>query len=505
MNFPDSKRTGTLGELDIERLFVSWSWNVGTDRIDTGYDLFVAPDSKKYSGARFLIQAKGTARTSRNGCITAKVSKSRLREYAVNVHPVFVVRVTGDGKLFWIHAQKWASENPGHLCGDGYSQIRFELKNDLSDRSAFEAYLDALLKDRSIFPIVHESDDFRALNSLDPNVGVKISQGPHGLQHEIYAKSEPVRATFNFRAQGSRENVERATEAIGFGLPRTFDVEELSVVGSPVFSAIAGKKISNAKISVQHIPSGYSTIRLYPGKKFSINSPGLNIRARMFQGTLGLAISTESLDSVFNVKLLLPLPGGPQKPEFSFGMNTAAMTGKAIREFDELAPVANWVEKVNVERALYIEASHKDKTGRLNPDEDAFLSYGPLLRWFLLIGRLHLVAKALDSDFSLPPDPLFSHQDISDIDLAYCLLKGDATKINLKRLVFTPEEGVVVPSGEHDAHLNTSLRFSLFGQNVGEIPVAIRLNKFCVEIDPNTGEVSMSKAADGNAEISHAP
>ncbi|WP_131224887.1 DUF4365 domain-containing protein [Achromobacter marplatensis] len=505
MNFPDSKRTGTLGELDIERLFVSWSWNVGTDRIDTGYDLFVAPDSKKYSGARFLIQAKGTARTSKNGRVTAKVSKSRLREYAVNVHPVFVVRVTGDGKLFWIHAQKWAAENSGQLRGDGYSQIRFALENDLSDRYLFERYLEQLLKDRPQFPIVHEADDVRVLNSLDPNVGVKISRGPHGPRHEIYAKSDPVHATFNFRAPAGRDNLQRATEALGFGLPRTFDVEDLSLLGSPVFSAIAGKKLSNATVSIQPIPARYSTVRLYPGCKFSINSPALVIRARFFQGALGMAISTDNMDSVFNVKLLLPQPDSPQKPEFSLKINDTAMAGKPVKEFDELAPVANWVEKVNLERSLYLEISYKGKTGRLNPDSGAFLACEPLLRWLLLIGKLHLVAKALDSDFTLPSDPYFSRQDVSDIDLAYCLLKGDATKIHIKRLLFTPRDGVAVPFGKHDYYLSTNLGFSLLGQYVGEIPVTIRLSKFSVETDADTGNVLISKGADGSAEIAHAP
>jgi len=505
MNFPDSKRTGTLGEIDIERLFISWSWNVGTDRIDTGYDLFVAPDSKKYYGARFLVQAKGTAQTSRNGWVSAKVSKSRLREYAVNVLPVFVVRITGEGKLYWVHAQKWAVENPALLCGSGYSQIRFELKNDLLDRNAFEAYLGGLIKDQVRFPMAHELEDFRALNSLDPNVGIKISHGASGRQYEIYAKAKPVRATFKFKASGNAENIQRAAEAFGFGLPRTFDVENLSVEGSPVFSEIQGKKASSAQITIQPVPSGYSTLRIYPGRKFSINSPGLAIKARMYRGPLGLAISTDGLDSVFNGKLLLPLPDSPRQPEFSFGINSAAISGKALKEFDELASIANWVDKVNIECALYLEASHKGKTGRLNPVEDAFKSYEPLLRWFRLLGRLYLVSKALDSDFALPPDPHFSRQDIADIDLAYFLLKGDTTRINLKRLRFTPEANIEVPPGEQDARLDTNLKFSLLGQLVGEVPVTIRLKKFHVEIDSDTGSITMSETADGSAEISHAP
>ncbi|MFY2839345.1 hypothetical protein [Achromobacter xylosoxidans] len=503
MNFPNSKRIGTLGEMDIERLFISWSWNVGVDRIDTGYDLFVAPDSEKYSGARFLIQAKGTARKG-VGCVVARVAKARLREYAVNVHPVFVVRVTGDGRLFWVHAQRWAAEYPGKLVGSGYSEIRFPQDNDLCDREFFERYLEKVLMGRSAALADNELEDSRMLNSLDSRVGVRLNRGANGLQHEIYAKSEPVQAKFHFKTLGGKENLERANEALGFGLPGTFDVGDLDVTGSPVFSAIAGKKVPTAKISIEQSPVGTSTIRLFPGTKFSINSPGLSIRARVYRGLLGLAVSTEGMDCLFDVKLLLPFPDGSRQPQFKLGIRSSAVAGRAIQELDELAPLANWVDKVNAERALYLETSFKGKSGRLIPESNAYDSLQETLRWFLLLGRLHLVAKALDSDFSLSQDPVFSHQDFLDINLAYALLKGETTTINLSDISFRPNEGEVVPSGEHDAVLNTSLRFSLFDRTVGEIPVTIRLSNFVVKTDLETGVVLLKKGGEGVAEISHA-
>ena len=82
MNFPENQKTGVLAEIDVERLFTSWSWNVGKDRIDVGYDLFVMPDHAQYQGARFLVQVKGTAQKKKKGIIVAPVSKDRLRQYA---------------------------------------------------------------------------------------------------------------------------------------------------------------------------------------------------------------------------------------------------------------------------------------------------------------------------------------------------------------------------------------------------------------------------------------
>lgn len=93
-NFPENQKTGDLAEQDVQRLFTSWGWNTGKDRIDAGYDLFVCPDEAKYNGARFLIQTKGSAKAKAKVSITAPVSKGRLRQYAGNILPVFIVRVT---------------------------------------------------------------------------------------------------------------------------------------------------------------------------------------------------------------------------------------------------------------------------------------------------------------------------------------------------------------------------------------------------------------------------
>lgn len=67
MNYPLTQRTGALAEMIVAQLFVSWSWNVGRDQIDIGYDLFVAPAHDTYKGGRFLVQIKGTAKATAGG------------------------------------------------------------------------------------------------------------------------------------------------------------------------------------------------------------------------------------------------------------------------------------------------------------------------------------------------------------------------------------------------------------------------------------------------------
>jgi hypothetical protein len=60
--------------MDVARLFVSWSWTVGKDHIDTGYDLNVEPSISEFRGHRFLVQVKAT-KQSKRGKIVAHVSK----------------------------------------------------------------------------------------------------------------------------------------------------------------------------------------------------------------------------------------------------------------------------------------------------------------------------------------------------------------------------------------------------------------------------------------------
>jgi hypothetical protein len=140
MNFPENQKTGRLAEVDVERLFTSWSWTVGTDRIDVGYDLFVEPNQQRFSGARFLVQAKGTLSKKKQKYI-ARVSKMRLRQYATNPLPVFIVRVTPDGELCWLHAQRWCQAHRSIIAGAGYANIPVSREKDLRDREPFESYL----------------------------------------------------------------------------------------------------------------------------------------------------------------------------------------------------------------------------------------------------------------------------------------------------------------------------------------------------------------------------
>lgn len=91
MNYPITQQTGALAEHDVTRLFLTWGWTVGQDRIDVGYDLTVEPPQDRFKGHRFLVQVKGTA-SRKGGKVVAPVAKKRLRQYAINPLPVFLIR-----------------------------------------------------------------------------------------------------------------------------------------------------------------------------------------------------------------------------------------------------------------------------------------------------------------------------------------------------------------------------------------------------------------------------
>jgi hypothetical protein len=146
MNFASTERTGRLGEIDVERLFITWSWTVGKDLIDVGYDLTVEPDIAEFGGHRFLVQAKATAENKKHGNVIAPIAKSRLRQYARNPIPVFIVRVTGDGALYWLHVQDWATAHGKRLSGDGTARINIPKTQRLEDKDDFVAYLKQIFK-----------------------------------------------------------------------------------------------------------------------------------------------------------------------------------------------------------------------------------------------------------------------------------------------------------------------------------------------------------------------
>lgn len=486
------------------RLFTEWGWNAGKDQIDSGYDLCVGPDHAKYKGARFMVQVKGTATAKVKASLTAPVAKQRLRQYAESVVPVFIVRVASDGGIYWIHAQWWASQNPSRLNGSGRAGIRIDKVNNLRDRERFETYLETafVMSPTSGKPVSALEHEVNTLNSLDPRLGVRIRQTGIGKEHEFYGKNEPFEGKFTFSPVQTEENISKLRDAIQYGLPREVNVNSFQMTGSPVFDRVSGG-FGKGTLTIGPVSNETGRACIYPGSKYSITASPLGIDFRIYRGQAGVALSNEEIDSPFNLILKLGLKDVKGKANVDLGLRIKKISSSPIREFDELRPLVDWVEQVIVRKAVFIELKLPQVRERptMSTGDKSIDSLLPVLRWMNIISRLHLVAKALNSDFSLREPDGLSKEDLSDIDLSYALLKGD------RRQVFPNEitiDNPVVAAEQvtgHRLYCATTLEIEIQGQMVGQIPVAIDLIGFKAETVPSTKSLRISPTEHSEAWI----
>ncbi len=505
MNFPNSHRTGALAEIDIERLFMSWRWNVGQDRIDVGYDLCVTPDRAKYQGARFLVQVKGTAQKKRKGVVVAPVSKARLRQYASDVLPVFIVRAMPGGEFYWLHAQAWAESNQDRLRGSGTAGVRFDVSHALAHRDAFEAYLEKVLPGR-----LHETPgglsdlaaESRFLNSLDPRLKVRLSVRENTKTHEVFATSEDVASQFTFSPLRSPENLERLRDAVEYGLPRAIEVENFQLTGSPLFSEIGASGVNWGTLTIGQASRQPGTVRLYPGRRYSISAAELALDADLFNGQKGAAIINEMRESVIDLSIrLVPYQAGG-KATVSMGLRPALLADRPLQHIDALRPLAVWTEQVAAQGSMFIELAFNHGRAPLAASDEGVNKLRPFLHWARTLSRLHLVAKALDSSIALPLEFELSAEDVGDIDLAYMLLKGERRAIDLGPIEFEPDRPI--GSAGNTFFCTTTLAFAILGWPLGHIPVAIELANYSLEEVANSSRMRLTKGETGQAWISYA-
>jgi hypothetical protein len=275
MNIPPSMMIGKLAEQDVARLFTSWLWNVGQDIVDTGYDLSVQPDTALFHGCRFLVQVKGTSR-KRRGRITAPVSKQRLRQYAVNPLPVFLVRSTAEGELYWLHVQPWAKQNVHQLKGSGDAQVVLPRDQRLHDKDGFVGHLAEILKPiaerrGAVADLARERSQH--LSSVDPRLGVKVGLRDGAESYEIFAQSNNATFGFELRPATDPKNIENLRDAIRFGLPATLDVDLFRMTGSELFPALGVGDIHHGRFSMGPVEHEDGTLRIYPGTRGSCVIP----------------------------------------------------------------------------------------------------------------------------------------------------------------------------------------------------------------------------------------
>jgi hypothetical protein len=505
MNFPESQRTGVLAEQDVERLFTSWHWTVGKDRIDVGYDLSVEPDQERFKGARFLVQVKGTNR-QKKGHIVATVSKVRLRQYAQNVLPVFLIRASSDGTLTWLHVQQWACASIHKLDGDGYSGIRFDSSNLLNDRARFETYLFEIMRplgerNDSLVNLAKERESY--LCSIDESFGVRVGLRNGRAHYEVYAKSETATAHLKICPTSSKENISKLEDVLEFGIPTSVEVDSFQVEGSKLFDEIGASTNLRGNLLIQSTARDQGSVHFFSASKKSAISESFAIPAYLFNGSKGIAISNESMDSIFDLNIRVALTQQNSTGNVRIGLREIKVTSQPIKFLEELAAKTDWVEKAIANQFIRVELWFRDVRAPMVASGDSFDSMRRFLGQLLILSKLHHVAKALDSEISLGKDFFLKKEDAEDIELAYALLKGEKKSIQINPLDFELMPSMEVPFHDGVFFITTLFSFAVADMELGEIPVRIYLCGYQISQSPRQNMLRLEKGMHGEAWISY--
>jgi Domain of unknown function (DUF4365) len=160
-----------------------WLWRKQTPDFFVDYHIEVVERGEP-TGRVFGLQIKGVSNLKRRkNLIRYRMGRKHLSYYRDNARlPIFVALVdTTKGAAYWLFAQKYLREqaSKANLDNQNSLTLRFEADDSFSNLARFgnvlaeaERYL------RELFPgspAAAISERERALNSLDPDIGVKLS------------------------------------------------------------------------------------------------------------------------------------------------------------------------------------------------------------------------------------------------------------------------------------------------------------------------------------------
>lgn len=497
MNFPPTQRTGALAEMAVTQLFMSWSWNVGQDRIDMGYDLFIAPTHETYKGGRFLVQVKGTTKKADTKSISTSISKNRLRQYAESSIPVFIIRATSDGQLYWLHAQEWARQSESRIMGQGYINVTFEKNKTLSNRQNFEEYLRPLL-------IVHNSKGTK--HTLPASLHSSIfTENPKNKTSDIELNlPESLLAELSFIPNKNPQNLDQLKDILFFGLPGKVFVESFNIKGLPLPENLSGN-FGKGEITLTPVDSNPGKIRLIPGQKRAITSTELILDAEAFSGYKGFAITNERKFSTLDLCIRILLDESFHcEPKARFSFRTASFPEKPIRDIDELSQIYLWTEQALKHQGFILELEFSEQRISLPFPQESYKTAVDFLYLAHILGKIHLIARTTNSPLRIPTEFSLSREDLRDIDTAYSLLRGD------KQQTLTGFSMKLTPNNEINSSRKISLfgrkmlTFKLFDQELCKIPARFDLDDFKVENIPNSTEVLITPSDNSKAWISFA-
>jgi hypothetical protein len=484
-NFPDSKRTGELAELAVETLFTSWGWTVGKDRIDVGYDHFVEPDRRLFGGARFLVQTKGTASTGK-GRLVVPIDKVRLRQYAVNRIPVFVVRSLGTGDLLWLHVQAWCQQNRGRLDGEGQARIVVPSLNTLADRDVFEKYLlGALLPERTSRSLATAAAErSRYLSSIDSRVSVDVQATAQGEAYFLSAHAgSGVQPIGEFKFQfASREDASSAiskfSEHVDFGVPTQFEVAALHVSGSPVFDELGLGSNRPAKVELDgRRTNAHALVQLIAGEAYRVGVPIISSPSEVFAGQKGVSIRPKQA-SLVDIEVRLQPEAEGVSGNFEITVNHAFVDGRPLCRVTELHEFGRWSEEVLRSNSILTVLNlggGKRVSSRL--PSSGMHELRSLIEWLSLLSKAQAIAEFFNSDFQFSSEEEVSNAEIESVQTAFQLLRGERLQSTITAVDFEPNE-VPLISDESFFILTSPFDVRLGGRLIGTLHIKIGLERF---------------------------
>jgi len=495
VNFPENKRTGELGELDITRLFTSWSWTVGKDHIDTGYDLNVEPSTAEFRGHRFLVQVKST-KHSKRGKVVARVAKMRMRQYAKNPLPVFLIRVTPDGKFYWLHVQPWAKANMLRLAEDGEAGVSMPEGQTLENKERFVDYLRDVFRPAaermaSLPELAEERSNY--LSQIDPRLLVKAGLKDGGTSYELHAKEHPVEFQFNVTPIDQIEGGKKLIDAIRFGLPTTVEVDNLSFSGSRLFDAIGMTGSLKGRLSIGANNATPGIVTLHPGTTYSMLATALPLPARLYRGQEGFSVTNDGVEGIFGLNVRGDME---RRLNFNLGLRSEKIEQAPLRDFHELGVLGDWAHEVMKQGAMTIELKFWSTGPAMKTTVSDIEGVRPILRFLFWIGRLHKVAKALDSDWILSKDFRLAEDDENDTHLAYWLLKGERREVGLGPIQVVDAVDIHSAVRPYEYVLQTALVMSIDNRKLGVMPIRAELSGFNYEtLEPGKGQLVRTEGA----------
>lgn len=509
MNFSEEQRIGALGELDVERLFTSWGWIVGKDKIDAGYDLCVEPDRRRFGGRRFLVQVKGTASAGRRSAV-APVSRKRLRDYHNSALPVLIIRATGDGQLRWLHAQPWCRDNLKRLSGDGDLRVPIPQANNLHDEAAFSDRLERAFA-------FHESVGFLTeaikrqetyLSSLDDRLAVSVKVSATGAAYTIVQVpgKTPVDTRIQLRpsAENRAASAEKLDEHHRYGMPIDMPLDAFSITGSPVFQEIGADTEAGGTVNIARAHPRSARLSLVAGPKYTPFLPSIEFDATVTTGNEGFSVLSQGERDVFRVQLRVRWPEGESKKsdsDFKFGLDIGCLRQHPLRSLHSLNDMGVWAERALQEDRVVLSVDWEG--GRANAP--MVISSRPhvakFLGWMQTLSKAHQVLKFIESDMTVPEGAVLSEDELQELNIVHALLKGERVEMSIEQL--TMDEGMP-EIGHHSVGVAiTEFSLTLFGLPVGSVSVALTVRDYLPTRDEAGKPIGLSKGQHGTAFMSY--